>query len=293
MNIEQFAQYLVDKDGKTKLEISVLQALQDSEFIKEYDNLKFLINANNQFQNVFNNPIQYDNPVNAQYALYQHVLVEISNAYFSYLYANKGKYSSLKNSITKIEERVEQANENLENIQNLSEFISGEKVLQVYAKEFKGRANNYDVEANKWMKKLYWSFGILGLIVISFLFINMINIDFLKKYLSEEVRHYGYFAIIFIKVIIIVGLIQVTRFFYRNYNANKHLASQSLHKYDVLRALQGVYNTIDSKDSRDELIKAGALTAFQNIESGYITTKEGAGNTDAGLYAAIGSILRK
>ena len=62
-----------------------------------------------------------------------------------------------------------------------------------------------------------------------------------------------------------------------------------------MRALVGIYKTIDpeNKAARDELIKTGALTAFQNIESGYITTKEGAGNADAGLYAVINGVLRK
>ncbi len=295
MNLEKFIQHLESKDNKKKLENLVLKALQDSDFIKEYHNLNYLMNVHGHFQHICDDPMRYDNSSSDNYRHYQYFLVAVSNAFTTYLYDNKGKYADLKEIISEIEKRIEDAKHDLDEIQNLNEFISGEKVLQVYAEEFKIRADEYKKEADRWQIKLYWSFFVLGVVIISFLFVNIIDFSFLTKYLSEDIKDYGYFAIIFTKIILVIGLIQVTRFGYRNYNANKHLENQSLHKYDVLRALQGVYNTIsnENKDARDELIKTGALTAFQTVESGYITTKEGAGSSDAGLYAAISGILKR
>ena len=296
MDFNSLIEYLQNKKDKIRLEILALHAIKDKDFMQEYSNLDFTIHLH-QFRHVVSNPHSYDSPTSNdnEKANYNLVLVEIINTYTGYLYDNKGKYSNLKESISKLEERIKQTNASIDEITSVSKLISGEKVLQVYAKEFKKRSDDYETEAGKWQKKLYVGFSILGAIFVSFFFLNVIDINVFQKYLSDELVYFGYFTMIAIKIIILVGLIQVIRFFYRNYNANKHLANQSLHKCDVLRSLHGIYTTIssDNKEARDELIKTGALTAFQNIESGYITTKEGAGGADAGLFAAISGILKK
>lgn len=296
MDFTNFIQHLEQKEKKTRIEVLALQAVKDTDFMNEYSGINFAHHIQ-QFTNVVSNPTGYDVPDNdAHRAHYERALQEITTAYSSYLYDNKGKYSSLKGEIDALEGRINTANSNLEKIKETSELISGAEVLVTYAKEFKGRAVEFKEEAYKWQKKLYVGFLSLSVVVVFFFYANIIvSTEILQEYLSEEIVYYGYISIIAIKVIILIGIIQIIRFFYRNYNANKHLENQTLHKYDVLRALQGVYNTIDSenKTARDELIKTGALTAFQNTESGYITTKEGAGNTDAGLAAAISSFFRK
>ena len=296
MDFTNFIQHLEQKEEKTRIEILALQAVKDTDFMNEYSEINFAHHIQ-QFINVVSGPTGYDVPDNkAHRAYYERVLQAITNTYSSYLYDNKGKYSSLKGEVDALKNRIKTANTNLERIKETSELISGAEVLATYAQEFKVRADKYRTEAENWQKKLYTGFLGLSVVVVFFFYTNtIVSTEILQEYLSEEIAGYGYISIIAIKVIILIGLIQIVRFFYRNYNANKHLENQTLHKYDVLRALQGVYNTIDSenKTARDELIKTGALTAFQNTESGYITTKEGAGNTDAGILAVIGSMFKK
>lgn len=292
MEFDNLIEYLSKKGDKTRTETLSLQALKDLDFMSEGSEFNFARHIA-QFTNVLNNPVGYDLPDNeVQRGHYDRAIQIISSTYISYLYDKKGKYSNLTNKITTLESRIKQANDALDNIEEVSKAISGAKILAVYAEEYKTRSENYEDIADGWMKKLYISFGVLGAIVVLFFFFNIINFDFLKGYIAEDLLIYGYVAVIAIKVIVLIGLIQMVRFFYRNYNANKHLANQSLQKYDVLKALQGIYNTIENKEARDELIKTGALTAFQNTESGYITTKEGAGSSDVGLFSAISSALK-
>lgn len=295
MSLTDFLVYLRDKGVRSYLEERVFQALNDEEFRRDYAELSFLIQEPHA-ESVVRNVGNYDNPSDPNaYSYFQLLLVNIVNAHAAYLYDKKGKFSNLKKSISDIENRITEANKDIENLKSVSSLISGEEVLQVYAKEFSERAKEYKDDADEWQEKLYIGFSILGLITACLFLFNVINVDILKKYLAEDIRYFGYLATIFVKVVVLIGIIQAIRFFYRNYNASKHLENQTRHKSDVLRALVGIYKTIDpeNKAARDELIKTGALTAFQNIESGYITTKEGAGNADAGLYAVINGVLRK
>lgn len=294
MNIEKFKNYLQQKSQKSFLENIAFHALEDTAFMKEFIDLSF-IKKISSLNNVLNNPQTYDIDNEEHQSLYNRLLKEISSAYTVYLYDKKGKYSELKSSIDEIKNKIIESENDLENIKKTSELISGARVLDQYSKEFETRAENYEAEAEKWRSKLYTSFIFLSIVLVAFIFCSFLDFDYIKKYLSEDIAYYGYIASILIKITILVGIVQLTRFFNRNYNANKHLASQSLHKYDVLRSLQGVYNTIDieNKDARDELIKTGALTAFQNIESGYITTKEGAGGSDASMFSIINEIFKK
>lgn len=292
MNIENLKKYLETKEEKSSFEKTVLQALKDENFLDELNQLSFLENYG-QANNVINNPSSYDTPGNNRY--YDGVLVHIVNAFTSYNYDAKTKFTNFNNQVDNLNQKIADADTAIDNIKKTSEIISGAEVLSTYAGEFKSRADKYGIEADKWVKKLFISYLVLACVIVTLLFINLFNVDFFKKYLSEETLHFGYAAIVFIKIIIIAIIIQLVRFFSRNYNANKHLETQSLHKYDVLKSLQGVYNTLDEdeKEARSELIKTGAITAFQNTESGYITTKEGAGGSDAGVWFAITDILKK
>ena len=186
-------------------------------------------------------------------------------------------------------------NKDIEKIKETCGLIKWAEILDSYAKEFKDRSDDYKNEAEKWKKWLIGSFIGFAIVFWLLIFINLIDVD-LIKYLARDlsVGWYLYISVIIIKASIIIAIIQIIRFYYRNYNATKHLYQQSLHKYDVLKSLRGIYNTLDeeNKEARDELIKTWAIIAFQNIESGYITTKEWAGNADSGL-SIVSSILWK
>lgn len=295
MDLEKLKEYLENKESKNRLERMALQALLDEEFISEYGDF-YYFNHMTQLRNVMNNPTEYDAGDQNRRSLYIMTLKEISNNYGTYLEDEKTNYSGLKEEISSLEERLRNAGNKIENINEVSKIISGAKVLDSYAEEFENRSKNYETESRKWKKNLYWAFGWSGLIFISFIFFSIINLDnFKSEHVSEEIIKFGYISVVAIKIIILVVLIQLIRFFHRNYNANKHLANQSLHKCDVLRSLQGVYNTInvENKEARDELIKTGALIAFQNIESGYITTKEGAGNSDSGTLSFLSELFKR
>lgn len=295
MNLTSLLTYLQNKGSRSYLEEAARQALHDEEFRRDYNELGFL-EADSNIRGAINNPQAYDNPsIPHQYQYFQRLLNDVIVAHFSYLYDKKGKFSDLKRSVTEVENRIAEANKDIDHIKKTSELIGGAKVLQEYANTFDTRANNLrDNEASAWEKYLYWSFGITAIIISSFFIAPFFRIDWFG-FLPEDLKYLQYisFIAVIVRILVFIALIQIIRFCYRNYNAAKHLEHQNRHKSDVLNALFAVHQTIKDENAKDELIKTGALIAFQTTESGYITTKEGAGNADAGLYTIISGFLKK
>ncbi len=318
-------QHLENKQELSSLESSTLNALNDESFIAEYVNLEFL-RADNEYRNALSNPGSLERSYNYRYI---NLLVKISSTYRAYLYEQKYKFTSatkqildVKNSVTEsensINEKLEALNESISNskveyekifqqfsdkvddaqsdidhIKGISESLSGEEILNVYANEFETRSKKYETISEGWRNKLYISFVVGSLFIISLFFISIVDVDYLAEYFASDITFSIYALTISIKLMFALGIIQGIRFFNRNYNANKHLEYQSLHKRDVLKALVGVYKNIDDTNMKDELLRSGALIAFQNTESGFISKKEGAGNTSDNAVSILNTILTK
>ncbi len=291
MNLQVLIEYLDAKENLSRLEKIVLTALRDVDFVDEYARLKYL-EALQQAVNVLNAPQQYDSPDNAYY---QQVLAAVSNTYRAYLYDTKGKYTNLKAELNDLQTTIRAAQGDIANIEKVSKAISGEKVLSVYALEFEERAKTYDSQAARWQKMLIGSYLMVAIIVVLSFGWNVTDTKFIVNHISGDLKDHLQIGLLVFKALMLLGAVQLSRFFSRNYNACKHLNTQTLHKHDVLRALEGVYKTlsVDNVAARDELIKTGAIIAFQNIESGYLTVKEGAGDADAYTSTLLTSILKK
>ncbi len=291
MNLEGLRTYLIGKTEKNELEKIALTAVNDENFINTYGSLKYFESIPG-FVDVLNDPTSHGNVVSAHYT---HLLVELSSTYKAYLYDTKGKYSAIKSAQQEIIENINRVKSDIINIEQVSKAISGEKVLNVYAKEFKKRASAYQRAARRWMKFLVGSYFVVAIVVILIFTINVTDTKEIYALIADEFKPFLQIALLVFKALVLLGAVQLSRFFARNFNANMHLYQQTLHKHDVLRSLQGAYNTIsvDNISARDELIKTGAIIAFQNIESGYITTKEGAGDADAYTNSLLANIIKR
>ena len=91
------------------------------------------------------------------------------------------------------------------------------------------------------------------------------------------------------KVIGLLAPAYFVRFCVQNYKANKHLVIQNTHRATVAKITEPFTRLIahanpdfdkDVLNGRIELTKAAAQVIFSQSESGYLTTKEGAGSSD-------------
>jgi hypothetical protein len=188
-----------------------------------------------------------------------------------------------------ISKRIEESEADLDYLNGIVKLASGASALVAYSETFSTTANKHSQSAKE-MSNMYLIFlAILLLVIGLLLFVNIADYKFLKTYLAQDMLYNFSLAIFIIKIIIIFFFFQIVQFYKKSYNAEKHLEETYRHRSDVLQSLHAVYNSIDSKDEKDRLLSAAALFAYERGETGYITTKEGAGSSDItdSLFARI------
>lgn len=211
---------------------------------------------------------------------------QISDVVFKYISyrANKIKnVSEYEKKYEEFENKINNAEQQLENIKNTSLDINGATVLVSYAKDFDRQATKHNESAKNWRLILFALLvGFIILIGITF-FISISDFNYIKNHLAADLTYKIVVTSISIKIGLIFGYIQFIRFINRNYNAEKHLENVYLHRRNVLQTLHAVYGAISNAEEKDRILSAGALLAFERGETGYITTKEGAGSDDSVL----------
>ena len=217
---------------------------------------------------------QEPNLLNEIYPLYFYGLAYLNDKNKNISYFDK-KTKELEINIGKIQS-------NIDRIDQTAKLISGASILAEYAKDFKNEADIHNSQSSLWLRWLIISVIGFFLILCIVFFVEMRELPILRQILSEDIKSSDYFNIlsISVKIAIIFAYIQIPSFLKRNYFAERHLQQVSLHRKNVLRSLHAVYNTIDDQIEKDKIITIGATIAFSESETGFITTKEGAGEED-------------
>lgn len=135
---------------------------------------------------------------------------------------------------------------------------------------FDVEAKSHDSAARKWFWGVAASIAVVG--VISLIF----SLSLLKD-ITNEVQEINS-TYLTIKIVILGISLLVLRFTTRNYNANMHLAVVNKHRSNVLKSIEAHRTTAVENATKDAVLSAGVATAFSQSETGYISTKEGAGS---------------
>lgn len=208
----------------------------------------------------------------------------VSNILFKYIswtIYKGGKLKELAEKTENLSKHITKNQAHLNSIEKLVKVVEGASVLVAYSEKFKTTSNNHKKKA---IKNFIWyvvGLFIFFLIAGATFFISISDFDRLNQLLADDVTalplNIGFFAL---KATLLVFTFQIVQFFKKNYNAEKHLEEVYTHRSDVLHSLHAVYNSIDGKEEKDKILSAGALFAYERGETGYITTKEGAGSSD-------------
>lgn len=221
-----------------------------------------------------------------------HISSIVSKYLTWFLYKNT-KLQSLKTSVTALSKKVKESENELETIRNSAKYIGGATVLVEYSKAFADTAKNHSNNAEKQLKWYLCSLAGFGLIVAFVFFFSISEFEALKGWIADDLKglplNTGFLAL---KAFLLIFAYQITQFFRKNYGAEKHLQEVYQHRSDVLQSLHAVYNALSDTNEKDEILRAGALFAYERGETGYITTKEGAGSADGLIEGIFGRIFR-
>src|SRR3989338_295239 len=173
----------------------------------------------------------------------------------------------------------------------VSKYIGGATVLVEYSKSFSKRACEHGENADTQFKYYMCSLVFFLLIVVSIFTLSISDSRFLKSYVADDIAGFPLNTAFFVlKAALLYFTFQFVQFFRKNYGAEKHLEEVYRHRSDVLQSLNAVYNALSDTGEKDKILSAGALFAYERGETGYITTKEGAGSSDdliGGLFNRI------
>lgn len=194
------------------------------------------------------------------------------------IYNSKAKLKSLKEQISVLTGSVKEGQADLEQLRTLVEVISGADALAAYAVAFGESSNRHKIEANKAFEYYLYSIAALLATIGAVFFLSFADQGWLTSRLSEDLALNLTIASYVFKIVLVLFFFQVVQFFRKSYNAEKHLQETYQHRSDVLQSLHAVYRTINNDEEKDKLLTAAAMFAYERGETGYITTKEGAGS---------------
>lgn len=275
---DRIKNYIGSVDGLEKKRYSrILAYLEDDEFMAllDRDSIRNIEHMNNYGQ-----PIEYIKQSQPQFSDY---LEDVYFKYLSYLNDKKKNISYFDSAVKELQKNIDSANASINKIDETAKLISGASILSEYAKDFDIAAGEYSNNADDWKKRLYWSIFGLAALVACLLFFQITELPLLKNLIADDLKGAGVSVAIAlaVKSAIVFGYLQIPLFFKRNFSAEKHLQQSYLHRRNILKSLHAVYNTIEDPVEKDKLITTGAAIAFSEPETGYITRKEGAGDSDS------------
>lgn len=188
--------------------------------------------------------------------------------------------------IRKYKKEIEKIKSDVQNAQT----IAGDVASTATAISFDTQADEHNEASKNWMHAVIGSGSIVGAIALIF----SLNIVFEWESLNNLLDN-G--AVLTIKLVILGIALIALRFSIKNYSANKHLYVINKHRANVLKGMEAFRTSAVSDETKDAVLLSAVGSAFGHVESGFITTKEGAGSTSdelsPELLAAINVIGRK
>jgi uncharacterized membrane protein len=240
-----------------------------------FDN-DFLSILSNQQKNLLGQLKNNPNNISGYYDYFADIIAK----YISWKIYKESNLKILGEKVSLLSSQIKTSQSNLDDLSRLAQLTSGATALAAYSKTFSKSADRHRGLSDN--LKIWYIISIICLLfVVGFVFfLNLSDYSFFKTHLAEDARYNFFLMVLILKIILVFFFFQIIQFFRKNYNAEKHLEEVYRHRSDVLQSLHAVYNSIDDKSEKDKLLSAAALFAYERGETGYITTKEGAGSND-------------
>lgn len=220
-------------------------------------------------------------------------LSEIVAKYIAWHVYKNTNIRSLKKKTNELEKQVKTSEDELRTVRDTAKHIGGAEVLVTYAKSFATTAKKHKDDSDQQLK--YYIISLVGFTAIVGLvfFFSIADLQYFRKIIADDIKglplNTAFFAL---KAVLLLFAFQITQFFRKNYGAEKHLQEVYQHRSDTLRSLHAVYNAITNTTEKDKILSAGVLFAYERGETGYITTKEGAGSGDGVIEGIFSRMFR-
>ena len=181
---------------------------------------------------------------------------------------------SAKREISKIQKDVQDA-----------ATVAGNVGSAASAASFGDQAKEHQDKTRKWFWGLI-TFGIIASIVALFVTIDVLR-EFRDKSYQSSSEAYA------VKLAILAFLFIGVRFIIRNYSAHQHLYIVNKQRANTLSSMESFRNSAITDDSKDAILLAAVSAAYTPQETGFLTTKEGAGSDDSDIIGIVEAAMKR
>jgi hypothetical protein len=209
---------------------------------------------------------------------YSSYIPDIIAKYYGWKIYKDSKLEDLTQNVDSLSKKINASAEDLSDLNRVVKLASGAHALAAYSKIFFESSQYHQDNAKNRFKWYIISLIILLIAIGLIFFFSFSDLPYIKDRIAEDIKYNLTISVLIFKALVAFFFFQVVQFFRKSYNAEKHLEEVYKHRSDVLQSLHAVYNSIEDKSEKDSLLRIAALYAFERGETGYITTKEGAGS---------------
>lgn len=223
------------------------------------------------------------------YSQFYTFLIEKLNAYLGLRAYNQelsSKFGQEAKSelaeIRKIRREIDRINKGVQE----AATIASKTASTATASSFDGQATEHKGEASRW----FW--GIICFGAVALLIALSITYQVIQEIVSNRTVFDSAEASLF-KIAVLAFLYIGIRFAMRMYSAHKHLYTVNKHRANILKAMDAYRSGASDESTKDKILLAAVGVAFSQTETGFLTTKEGAGSDESDIIDIVNLASKK
>jgi hypothetical protein len=162
--------------------------------------------------------------------------------------------------------------------------VSGDVASSAHSGSFAEQAREHKDASLRWLKGLA-IVAVVGLVVAVTVIYDIIRELRDDRYVANAEAYIFKLALL---AFVYFGM----RFFIKNYSAHQHLYVVNKHRANALKSMEAFRTSAVEDRAKDEILLAAVGAAYAQQETGFITTKEGAGSDDGDILEVIRSAIR-
>lgn len=296
--------FLEIKEQLVNVRDQVFTIVQDYTFwIELPENKRRNLNASLDDMNVvFVSMEMFDPKQNSAWELRNHIIQDFNNRYNSFydqvvvplnVYLGRKAYSKeltskfgqeAKKELGEIR-RVKKEIESLQTEVGRAAAIAGDVASAAHAISFGEQA----IEHKRFAK--LWLWAVIIAMAVSLGISTLVVIDIVNE-LTDTKTNFDVRSGT-IKLTILAFFYLIIRFTTKNYYAHRHQYIINKQRANALQSVEAFRSSAVGDGTKDTVLLAAVGAAYSHQETGYISTKEGAGSDDSNLIRVIESTIKK
>lgn len=237
-----------------------------SDFDTKLDNpWERLVELKNNFENIYN-------------GFYEQIIIPLDIFLSKKAYDSGFRDSYTQKAKTSLSE-INSVLKNLESIEaraNEAAAVASNVATTAHAQSFSTQAAEHKRSAKKWILAVC-VLGIAGVSILAWIASEVTD-------LSDGKLSVVFFAL---KLPLLALSYLGLRFSIKNYSAHQHLYVINKQRSNVLNSIEAFMEGAKDEKTRHAVLLAGVGAAFSHQETGFITTREGAGSEDQNLIDVV------